>query len=148
MARTHCPASTMPFELGLFVGAARFGARDQRRKVCLVLDRERYRFQKFISDIAGQDIREHGDDPERAIAQLRAWLAALPRKELLPGGAAIAGRYREFRSELPDILAAMGVHAQEMVFADYTNIVSTWLSERPRSAKPGGRGGRKRAPAA
>ena len=142
------PRFNMPFELGLFVGAARFGARDQRRKVCLVLDRERYRFQKFISDIAGQDIREHGDDPERAIAQLRAWLAALPRKELLPGGAAIAGRYRECRSELPDILAAMGVRPQEMVFADYSNIVSTWLSERPRSAKLGGRGGRKRAPAA
>jgi len=26
----------------------------------------------------------------------------------------------------------MGVDPQEMVFADYTNIVSTWLSERPR----------------
>ena len=138
------PRFNMPFELGLFVGAARFGARDQRRKICLVLDRERYRFQKFISDIAGQDIREHGDDPERAIAQLRAWLAALPRKNVLPGGAAVARRYREFRSELSDILAAIGVRPQEMVFADYTNIVSTWLSERPRSAKPGGQGRRKR----
>lgn len=137
------PRFNMPFELGLFVGAARFGVRDQRRKVCLVLDRERYRFQKFISDIAGQDIREHSDDPERAIAQLRAWLAALPRKDVLPGGAAIAGRYREFRSELPDILTKMGVHPQEMVFADYTNIVSTWLSERPRSARPGRRRGQK-----
>ncbi len=142
------PRFNMPFELGLFVGAARFGAGDQRRKICLVLDRERYRFQKFISDIAGQDIREHGDDPERAIAQLRAWLAALPRKDVLPGGAAIAGRYREFRGELPDILAAMGVHPQEMVFADYANIASAWLSEKPRLAKPGGRRGRKRTPAA
>jgi len=130
------PRFNMPFELGLFVGAARFGAHDQRRKVCLVLDRERYRFQKFISDIAGQDIREHGDDPERAIVQLRAWLAALPRKDVLPGGAAIASRYREFRAELPDILAAVGVPPHEMIFADYTNIVSTWLSERPRTARP------------
>jgi hypothetical protein len=67
--------------LGLFVGAARFGTGDQRRKICLLLDRERYRFQKFISDIAGQDIAAHGDDPERAIKAMRTWLSALPMKE-------------------------------------------------------------------
>jgi hypothetical protein len=143
-AANQLPRFNMPFEFGVFVGAARFGSGDQRRKVCLVLDRERYRFQKFISDIAGQDIREHGDDPERAIAQLRSWFATLPRKDVLPGGGAIAARYRVFRGELPDILAAMGVHANEMVFADYANIVSTWLSERPRSARSGPTTGRKR----
>ena len=68
-AVNQLPRFNMPFEFGVFVGAARFGGREQRLKVCLVLDRERYRFQKFISDVAGQDIREHGDDPERAIAQ-------------------------------------------------------------------------------
>lgn len=46
------PRFNMPFELGLFVGATRFGIREQRRKVCLILDRGRYRFQKFISDIS------------------------------------------------------------------------------------------------
>ena len=126
------PRFNMPFELGLFLGAARYGAGDQRRKVALVLDRERYRFQRFISDIAGQDIRAHGDDPAQAIAQLRAWLATLPRAAVLPGGAAIAERYRAFREELPAILRAIGVAPSEMVFADYTNIVSAWLSERPR----------------
>ncbi|MFN6254404.1 MAG: hypothetical protein ACK4Y5_20340 [Acetobacteraceae bacterium] len=131
------PRFNMPFELGLFMGAAKFGVNHQRQKVCLVLDRERYRFQKFISDIAGQDIRQHGDDPERAIEELRAWLAALPREDILPGGTTIAQRYREFRNELPGILNKVGVCPQEMIFADYTNIVSTWLSERPRSAKPG-----------
>lgn len=132
------PRFNMPFELGLFVGAVRFGsARDQRRKVCLVLDRERYRFQKFISDIAGQDIREHGDDPERAIGALRAWLATLPRQDVLPGGAAIAARYRRFRAELPAVLGAAGVRPDEVVFADYANFVSEWLLEQPRT--PAGR---------
>lgn len=41
------PRFNIPFELGLFVGAARFGIRDQRGKVCLILDREWYRFQKY-----------------------------------------------------------------------------------------------------
>lgn len=130
------PRFNMPFELGLFLGAARFGGPEQRLKVCLVLDRERYRFQKFMSDIAGQDIREHGDDPARAISQLRSWFATQPRRDVLPGGAAITKRYRAFRDELPAILEKVGIEAAELVFADYTNLVSTWLLERPRS--PGG----------
>ncbi|WP_206020694.1 hypothetical protein [Roseococcus sp. SYP-B2431] len=78
------PRFNMPLELGLFMGAVRFGTGAQRRKVCLILDRERYRFQRFISDIAGQDIREHGDDVDRAIHALRSWLAAQPRQDILP----------------------------------------------------------------
>ena len=62
-------------------------------------------------------------------------IAALPREDILPGGTTIAQRYRQFRNELPGILNKVGVCPQEMIFADYTNIVSTWLSERPRSAK-------------
>lgn len=127
------PRFNMPFELGLFLGAARFGGTEQRRKVCLVLDRERYRFQKFMSDIAGQDIREHGDDPARAISQLRSWFATQPRRDVLPGGAAITKRYWAFREELPAILEMVGIEAAELVFADYTNLVSAWLLERPRS---------------
>ncbi|MBX6741132.1 MAG: hypothetical protein IRY87_03675 [Acetobacteraceae bacterium] len=130
------PRFNMPLELGIFIGAARFGTGEQKKKVCLVLDRERYRFQKFISDIAGQDIREHGDDPERAIHALRSWLAPQPRDGLLPGATAIASRYRAFRQDLPQILAEIGLEAGEMTFSDYANIVSAWLSERPRTSRP------------
>jgi hypothetical protein len=122
----------MPFELGLFLGATQFGDAEQRRKRCLVLDTERYRFQRFLSDIAGQDIRDHGDKPERAISALRNWLAALPRADILPGGAAIAKRYRRFRLDLPNILADLDLDEAEMQFPDYANIVSAWLSEQPR----------------
>ena len=88
------PRFNMPFELGLFVGAARFGARDQRRKVCLILDRERYRFQKFISDIAGQDIAAHQDDPELAIKALRAGYPPCRRAESSPGAQPLSPRQR------------------------------------------------------
>ena len=50
--RNRLPRFNMPLELGLFLGAHRFGSGEQRRKACLVLDREPYRYQKFISDIA------------------------------------------------------------------------------------------------
>jgi hypothetical protein len=40
-----------------------------------VLDRASYRFQQFISDIAGQDVVAHGGQPTRAIIAVRDWLA-------------------------------------------------------------------------
>src|ERR1043165_1148256 len=51
------PRFNMPLELGVFLGAKRFGKGAQKRKYCLILDRSEYRYQKFISDISGQDIR-------------------------------------------------------------------------------------------
>lgn len=57
------PRFNMPLELGLFLGARRFGSRTDKLKACLILDRDRYRYQRFCSDIAGQDIRSQDDLP-------------------------------------------------------------------------------------
>ncbi len=66
------PRFNMPLELGLFLGAKSFsGEKQQKRKRCLILDSEPYRYQKFISDIAGQDIRSHGGVPLEALKQTR-----------------------------------------------------------------------------
>lgn len=43
----------MPLELGTFLGAKHFGSEIQKKKTCLILDKEKFRYQKFISDIAG-----------------------------------------------------------------------------------------------
>ena len=59
------PRFNMPLELGIFLGAKKFGVEEQKKKKCLVLDREPYRYQQFISDIAGQDIQAHNNTPEK-----------------------------------------------------------------------------------
>jgi hypothetical protein len=56
-------------KLGLFLGAKTFGRRGSRAKVCLILDRQKYRYQKFCSDIAGQDIEAHDGKPQIAMFQ-------------------------------------------------------------------------------
>ena len=38
-------------KLGLFLGAKTFGRRGSRAKVCLILDRQKYRYQKFCCEI-------------------------------------------------------------------------------------------------
>jgi len=134
-ADSQLPRFNMPFELGLFVAAAQFGVAEQRQKVCLILDKERYRFQKFISDIAGQDIASHGSDPDEAIKALRKWLSALPTQATLPGGASIVRRYHLFQKQLPAILSDLDIEADEMTFSDYANFVGVWLAAEPRKAR-------------
>ena len=67
------PRFNMPLELGIDLGCRAYGA-GQSGKSFLIFDRDRYRFQAYVSDIAGQDIADHGNDPNTAIARVRDWL--------------------------------------------------------------------------
>ena len=132
---TNLPRFNMPLELGLFLGAKRFGSLKQRSKTCLILDVERYRYQKFISDIAGQDIAAHGGNADEAIRVVRDWLsAATPRTVKIPGGAAIARRYRTFREELPAACERLQLRVDELTFSDYVVQVEEWLQLNAHSA--------------
>jgi len=48
--------------------------RGAKKKNCLVLDKVPYRYQQFISDIAGQDIQAHNRDAEEVVKTVRNWL--------------------------------------------------------------------------
>jgi hypothetical protein len=50
---SRLPRFNMPLELGMFLAAKYYGNKREREKVCLVLDREKHRYQKFCSDIGG-----------------------------------------------------------------------------------------------
>jgi hypothetical protein len=125
---TQLPRFNMPLELGLFLGAKRFGSQRHRSKTCLILDSERYRYQKFISDIAGQDIAAHGGNPDEAIKAVRDWLsAATPRAIKIPAGSIVARRYRTFREELPAACERLQLKVEELTFSDYVVQVEEWL---------------------
>ncbi len=125
------PRFNMPFELGLFLGAKEYGDPRQKRKNCLIMDRERHRFQKFISDIAGQDIAGHESRPEHAIRAVRDWLRdSAPRSRHIPGGAEISARYERFRRELPRLCRTIKVRREELTYVDYTHTISLWLKMR------------------
>lgn len=126
---TGLPRFNMPFELGMFLGAKRYGRSEQKRKSCLILDVERYRYQKFISDIAGQDISAHGGEPLRAIRLVRDWLSNItPTSLLLPGGGAIASRFQRFRAVLPTSCDQLDLKPDELTFNNYVVQVEQWLT--------------------
>ena len=117
------PHFNMPFELGLFLGIARQAS----NRSCLVVDREQYRYQKFISDISGQDIAAHNNDPETAIRIVRNWLRSSQTEGAVPGGAHIWKRYQRFRRRLPNMCSGLHLRPSEMIFNDYATIVDEWL---------------------
>lgn len=69
------PRFNMPYELGLDIGALEYGNRKLKTKKILILETERFHFQKVISDIAGQDIENHSDDPYTLITKVRNWFS-------------------------------------------------------------------------
>jgi hypothetical protein len=116
----------MPLELGMFFGCRRFGPPTQKRKVSLILDRERYRYQQFISDIAGHDIRAYYGEPKRAIVTVRDWLATQSGQRM-PGGTRITEQYDQFGLDLPDLCQLDGLEPNSLTFVDLSNLISTWL---------------------
>jgi len=86
---SQLPRFNMPLELGLFLGAKFYGAGLHQEKAAIIFDRDRYRYQAFCSDIAGQDIRAHNGAEAALIRAVRDALATWHAERFMPGGSAI-----------------------------------------------------------
>ncbi len=126
---TKLPRFNMPLELGVFIGAKRFGANRHKQKSCLILDREKYRYQAFVSDIAGHDIRSHDGLAENAIRHVRNWLNSASGRKTIPGGSETIRRYRIFCGELPEMCQVARIALDELTYNDYWNFMSEWLEQ-------------------
>lgn len=107
----------------------RYGAGRLKKKKLLVVDRKRHRYQRFISDIAGQDVESHGNSPSQLVRCIRDWLSTASGSPSIPGGAYIYTRYRAFRRDLPALCARMKLNPDQLTFADLFRLVRIWLEE-------------------
>jgi hypothetical protein len=121
------PRFNMPFELGLFLGAKRFGGPSNKRKRTLIFDRDPFRYQSYISDIAGQDIHPHNGDVGTLIRELAAWLRDEAGDPKVPGGTIVARQHGEFIADLPAIAEDMGLEVSELTFKDLVAIIARWV---------------------
>ncbi len=130
---TRLPRFNMPLELGLFLGAKEFGDEHQQTKSSLILDRVPYRYQKFCSDIAGQDIEAHQNRPAKAIVLVRNWLssAAAERGNRIPGGVVIAERYVQFVDDLPQWCERQKLSISQLTYGDDELLIADWLETNP-----------------
>jgi len=63
----------MSFELGMDIGCRFFKGGLASEKKFLVLEKEKYRYQKALSDLSGFDIKSHKNKPEKLVRQVRNW---------------------------------------------------------------------------
>ena len=127
--KTGLPRSNMPFELGLFLGAKWFGSAAQKWKNTLILDSERFRYQQFFSDIAGQDLEAHENQPARLITVVRNWLRDANRRRPMPSGSLAAHAYQRFCAERPALCRALRLDEADLRFNDYTWLIGRWLEK-------------------
>ena len=127
------PRFNMPMELGIHLGARLFGEGRQRRKRALILEAEPHRYDAALSDISGQDIEVHGNDPDQAIRCVRNWLSehrphnAIP----LPGAAALQADYRAFRFVVGGLFGARLLDPlDELSHSDFMFAVRDWIESR------------------
>lgn len=129
--KTKLPRFNMPLELGLFLGARKYGDKLQKQKICLIMDKQEYRYEKFISDIKGQDIFSHKNNINNAITLISGWLRNSSKRKSIPGGSEIFRRYKLFTKELPEMCKVSKIKLSELGFNDYSGFVSEWISQNP-----------------
>lgn len=125
-AAHQLPRFNMPLELGLFLGAKRFGGKAQSAKRLLILDVERYRYQRFVSDLAGMDIHGHGGDAIEALRKTRDWLANVSRRQL-PSADRVARLFQTFMADLPALAADLEFDPENIPYVDFERMIVGWL---------------------
>lgn len=125
------PRFNMPFELGLYFAARKYGNNEQKKKKALVLERNQYAYQRYISDLNGIDTKAHEEDRGRLITQIRNWLNQASRRSTIPGQNIIITDFEEFYdNDLPIILNENGLDMQNLTYNDLCLFIEEWLRAR------------------
>jgi hypothetical protein len=121
------PRFNMPFELGLFLGAKRFGNNEQKRKNILIFENKKFSSKIYLSDLNGIDPKAHNNNINKLIDQIRNWLVLSGRR--LPGPLVIQKEFAVFTEKiLPEIAKLEGLQLDNLAFKDYCLFVEEWLS--------------------
>jgi len=129
--KTKLPRFNMPLELGMFLGALYYGNNPQNKKQCLILDKTEYRYDKYISDIKGQDILAHKNNKNKSISIVTSWLRNSTKLKTIPGGEEMSRRYKLFSKELPIMCKESKIKVNELGYNDYCSFVSEWIKQNP-----------------
>ncbi|WP_374944397.1 hypothetical protein [Sphingomonas sp.] len=116
-ADSGLPRFNMPIELGIALGAKHLGDRAVRDHLLLVMDSDRYRYQRFASDLFGVDIHAHSSTVPGVLQGVRDFLAP-HADESLPGATAIGSALDRFEHALPELAAAARQHPAELTYVD------------------------------
>ena len=126
---SNLPRFNMPLELGADLGLKLAGPERQRDRKVLVLDVDKHRYDKMLSDISGMDIEAHGGAVDQVIKHVRDWLNAnRGHRPVLPGASAISKDHAASLRMAPDIIADLRLDDYEKLpHLDYLYVVEQAL---------------------
>lgn len=127
--RSKLPRLNMPFELGLFMGAIKFGGESHKTKSLVMLDNVEHDSKRALSDIAGQDPKYHEQDLEKAITAVRDWLKTETNAVGVHSGKVIYSAYNRFVSDLPKLATKLKLDVDNLIYADLIELMNLWLDE-------------------
>ncbi len=119
----------MPFELGIDYGCQKLKGGIWKDKKILILEKERFRFQRALSDLSGSDIKSHEDNPIKAICAVRDWFIT---EELQRGssGKKVWNDFNDFQAYLYDKVVEEDGHesTDEVLIPEIIHHMSNWFS--------------------
>lgn len=132
------PRFNMPYELGLDIGCVRYGGARHRNKKVMILETDQYHYQKVLSDISGQDIFSHLDNPEVLVRKVRDWFSNNNLAAALPGPSKIWAAYNQFCAHLVVKLESEGYGPDEIDNAQIGDVIKfakDWISDFKKELK-------------
>jgi len=122
----------MSFELGVDIGCRIFKDGQVKEKKCLILEKERYRYQKALSDLSNSDIKNHNNEPEEVIRQIRDWFV-VNELERADSGTIIWESFNEFMADFYLKREEEGFRKkdiQRMPIPEFISFINEWIIER------------------
>lgn len=123
------PRFNMPFELGVDLGCRDFGSGNLSKKKCLILEKDKHRYRKALSDISGNDIMSHDSSPETLVRVVRNWIYSNTEKKYISPGAKIWQLYNEFYSNFEISVQDSGFSEkdiEEMSIIEFIYFIKVW----------------------
>jgi hypothetical protein len=123
----NLPRFNMPLELGICIGAIEYGSKSQQENKYLIIESERFRFKQFISDLSGQDIKDHKNSVDEAIRIIRNWLSK-KTAEKIPSASILISEYENFQNNLPALCEDEKWVPDELTYDEFASLAISWIA--------------------
>jgi len=123
---TRLPRFNMPLELGAAIGLRHADAAQSDHSL-LILDAKAYRYQTFVSDLSGVDIKEHDNKPKRLITAVRDFLNPFVDGHV-PSPSVIYQSCQLFEKTLPVLASEQQQTVAELTYVDRLRHLAAFLA--------------------
>jgi hypothetical protein len=124
----------MPFELGVDIGCRLFGNDKVKQKQCIIFEKDKYSYQRALSDLSGFDIKAHNNKPRKIVEELRHWF--VENDGIMTDSVTIIwDNFNLFMTDFELTATAKGYEQkdiQAMGIHEFIHFIKAWLSKKER----------------